>query len=227
MIDPGFDKKYHERGYTLLCGTDEAGRGPLAGPVVAGACILDPDCPLPVSAFALLDDSKKLTEKKRDLLYDEICAHALYWGIGVASPAEIDEINILNASLLAMRRAIDAMGIVPDYVLVDGNQTRGFTLPCTAVVGGDGLSPSIAAASILAKVTRDRMCNHMEKAYPGYGFAAHKGYPTKAHKLAVYRLGACPLHRQSFLGFLEKDREKLAMWDREEREIGDGQKCSE
>ncbi len=214
MIDPGFDQSWREKGYTLLCGTDEAGRGPLAGPVVAGACILNPAYPLP----ALLDDSKKLTEKKREVLYEEICAHALYWGIGISSPEEIDEYNILNASLLAMRRAIDAMDVVPDYVLVDGNQTRGFTIPCTAVVGGDGLSSSIAAASILAKVTRDRMCADMEREYPGYGFAAHKGYPTKAHKLAVYRLGPCPLHRRSFLGFLEKDKEKLALWDTAEQE---------
>ncbi len=214
MLDPGFDRAYRDKGYALLCGTDEAGRGPLAGPVVAGACILDPEYPLP----ALLDDSKKLTEKKREALFDEICTHALHWGIGMASPEEIDEINILNASLLAMRRAIDAMGVTPDYVLVDGNQTRGFTLPCTAVVGGDATSPSIAAASILAKVTRDRMCADMERDYPGYGFAGHKGYPTKAHKLAVYRLGPCPLHRKSFLGFLEKDQEKLAAWDAAERQ---------
>ena len=114
-----------------------------------------------------------------------------------------------------MRRAIDAMGVTPDYLLIDGNQTRGFTLPCTAVVHGDATSPSIAAASILAKVTRDRMCADMERDWPGYGFAGHKGYPTKAHKLAVYRLGPSPIHRKSFLGFLEKDKEKLALWDAE------------
>ena len=115
-----------------------------------------------------------------------------------------------------MRRAIDAMGVVPDYLLIDGNQTRGFTLPCEAVVHGDAVSSSIAAASILAKVTRDRMCADMERDWPGYGFAGHKGYPTKAHKLAVYRLGPTPIHRKSFLGFLEKDRDKLALWDAEE-----------
>jgi len=211
MIDTAFDAAFREKGYTLLCGVDEAGRGPLAGPVTAGACILDPAHPIEG-----LDDSKKLSEKKREALYAQICTHALYWGVGQASPAEIDSLNILNAALLAMRRAIEAMGVTPDYLLIDGNQTRGFTLPCTAVVHGDAVSASIAAASILAKVTRDRLCADMEQNYPGYGFAAHKGYPTKAHKLAVYRLGPSPIHRQSFLGFLEKDREKLALWDSEE-----------
>lgn len=211
MLDTSFDQSFRDKGYTLLCGVDEAGRGPLAGPVTAGACILDPAHPI-----SGLDDSKKLSEKKRELLFDEICNHALYWGIGTASPEEIDSINILNAALLAMRRAIAAMGVTPDYLLIDGNQTRGFTLPCTAVVHGDATSASIAAASILAKVARDRMCADLESEYPGYGFAAHKGYPTKAHKLAVYRLGPCPIHRRSFLGFLEKDREKLALWDAEE-----------
>ncbi len=211
MIDVTFDAAYRERGVTLLCGVDEAGRGPLAGPVVAGACILDPACPI-----VGLDDSKKLSEKKRDLLYDQITTHALYWAVGMASPEEIDQINILNAALLAMRRAIENLGVTPEHLLIDGNQTRGFTLPCTAVVHGDATSASIAAASILAKVTRDRLCADMEHDYPGYGFAAHKGYPTKAHKLAVYRLGPCPIHRRSFLGFLEKDKEKLALWDSEE-----------
>lgn len=212
MIDTTFDAAYRDRGYTLLCGVDEAGRGPLAGPVVAGACILDPAHPIEG-----LDDSKKLSEKKRDALYDQITAHALHWAVGLATPEEIDQINILNAALLAMRRAIDGLGVTPDYLLIDGNQTRGFTLPCTAVVHGDATSESIAAASILAKVTRDRMCATLETDYPGYGFAAHKGYPTKAHKLAVYRLGPCPVHRRSFLGFLEKDKEKLALWDAEEQ----------
>lgn len=211
MIDTAFDTTYRERGYPLLCGVDEAGRGPLAGPVVAGACILDPAHPIPG-----LDDSKKLSEKKREALYDQITAHALYWAVGLATPEEIDQINILNAALLAMRRAIEGLNVTPDFLLIDGNQTRGFTLPCTAVVHGDATSASIAAASILAKVTRDRMCATLEQDYPGYGFASHKGYPTKAHKLAIYRLGACPVHRRSFLGFLEKDKEKLALWDKEQ-----------
>ncbi len=211
MIEVSFDAAFREKGYTLLCGVDEAGRGPLAGPVTAGACILDPAHPI-----AGLDDSKKLSEKKREQLYEQITTHALYWAVGMATPEEIDQINILNAALLAMRRAIEGLGVTPDYLLIDGNQTRGFTLPCTAVVHGDATSASIAAASILAKVTRDRLCATLDTDYPGYGFAAHKGYPTKAHKLAVYRLGPCPVHRRSFLGFLEKDKEKLALWDAEE-----------
>jgi len=209
MPDIEFDNRFRMHA-PLLCGLDEAGRGPLAGPVAAAACILDPRVPIEG-----LDDSKKLSEKKRELLYDEIRKKALYWSIAFASPEEIDTLNILNASLLAMRRAVDGLGVVPDHLLIDGNQTRGFTLPCTAVVHGDALSPSIAAASILAKVARDRQCLEMDTAYPLYGFAVHKGYPTKAHKLAVYRHGPCPLHRQSFLGFLERDREKLAQWDKE------------
>jgi len=214
MLDYTFDAGFRKNDMQLICGVDEAGRGPLAGPVVAAACILSPD-----TVIAGLDDSKKLTERKREKLYDVITEQALYWGIGEASPAEIDEYNILNASLLAMRRAVDAMGVTPDHLLIDGNQTRGFVLPCTAVVQGDAISQSIAAASVLAKVTRDRMCVSMDNEYPQYGFAAHKGYPTKAHKLAVYRFGPAPCHRRSFLGFLEKDREKLEMWLAEEMEL--------
>ena len=127
----------------------------------------------------------------------------------MSTPAEIDRINILEASLLAMRRAIDSLSIKPDFVLVDGNIDRGFQIPAKAVIGGDGISQSIAAASILAKVTRDRLCAELDEKYPQYGFAAHKGYPTKAHKLAVYEYGPCPEHRRSFLSFLERDREKL------------------
>ena len=212
MLDYEFDAGFRQNASDLICGVDEAGRGPLAGPVVAAACILAPG-----TVISGLDDSKKLTEKKREALYSVITEQALYWGIGEASPAEIDEYNILNASLLAMRRAIDAMGVVPAHLLIDGNQTRGFTLPCTAVVHGDAISQSIAAASVLAKVTRDRMCEGLEEMYPEYGFAGHKGYPTKAHKLAVYRYGPAPCHRRSFLSFLQKDREKLEKWLAEEQ----------
>lgn len=211
MLDYSFDRAYIEKGYHLVCGVDEAGRGPLCGPVVAAACILPADC-----VIEGLDDSKKLTEKKRERLYDEIISKALAYGIAEASPAEIDEINILNASLLAMRRAVALLGDVPDILLVDGNQTRGFEIKAEAVVHGDAVSQSIAAASVLAKVTRDRMCAELDLEYPGYGIAGHKGYPTKAHKLAVYRLGPSPCHRRSFLSFLERDREKLAQWDAEE-----------
>ncbi len=204
MLDYGFEEKIRGEGYTLVCGTDEAGRGPLAGPVVAGACILPEGI-----IIEGLDDSKKLSEKKRERLYDEICERALCWSVAMSTPEEIDEINILNASLLAMRRAIDGLSVRPDIALVDGNVDRDFQLPAKAIVGGDGIVQSIAAASILAKVTRDRMCLELDTKYPQYGFAKHKGYPTQAHKLAVYEYGPCPEHRRSFLSFLTRDRAKL------------------
>ena len=205
MVDTAFDNAFRTRSGFLLAGTDEAGRGPLAGPVVAAACIL-PEGYCPDG----LDDSKKLTEKKRERLFDEICANAIAYCIASASPEEIDAINILEASLLAMRRAVAGLSQTPDLLLVDGNVDREFPLPAKAIVGGDAKSPSIAAASILAKVTRDRLCRDMDAAYPQYGFAKHKGYPTPEHKLAVYEYGPCPLHRRSFLGFLERDADKLA-----------------
>ncbi len=204
MLDREFDLRKRSESIRIICGTDEAGRGPLAGPVAAGACIL-PEGYVPEG----LDDSKKLTEKKREALYAQITENALAWGIGLASAAEIDEINILNASLLAMRRAIAAMGATPDLVLVDGSINRGFDIRSEAVIGGDAKSPSIAAASILAKVTRDRIMAELDGKYPEYGFAKHKGYPTPAHKLAVYEFGPCPEHRKSFLSFLERDRARL------------------
>ena len=199
-----FDRQFITDTCRVIAGTDEAGRGPLAGPVVAAACILPPDF-LPEG----LDDSKKLTEKKREALFDIITESAVAYCIASASPEEIDHYNILEASLLAMRRALAGLSVQPDLVLVDGCINRGFTIPARAIVSGDALSPSIAAASILAKVTRDRMCLDMDAQYPQYGFAKHKGYPTPAHKLAVFEHGPCPYHRRSFLGFLEKDREKL------------------
>lgn len=204
MLDYSFEDQLRTAGYKIICGTDEAGRGPLAGPVVAGACILPEGL-----IIEGLDDSKKLTEKKREKLYAEITEKALAWCVALSTPAEIDEINILQASLQAMRRAIDGLSIKPDFVLVDGNVNKGFTIPAKAVVGGDAISQSIAAASVLAKVTRDRMCLELDVKYPQYGFAKHKGYPTKDHKLAVYEFGPCPEHRRSFLSFLERDREKL------------------
>ena len=204
MLDREFDLRKRSESIRIICGTDEAGRGPLAGPVAAGACIL-PEGYVPEG----LDDSKKLTEKKREALYAQITENALAWGIGLASAAEIDEINILNASLLAMRRAIAAMGATPDLVLVDGSVNRGFDIRSEAVIGGDAKSPSISAASILAKVTRDRIMAELDGKYPEYGFAKHKGYPTPAHKLAVYEFGPCPEHRKSFLSFLERDRARL------------------
>ena len=170
----------YAQGYTAVCGCDEAGRGPLAGPVVAAAVILPRRCDIPG-----LNDSKKLSEKKRDALFDVICDTALAYAIAEASAEEIDEINILNASMLAMRRAVEALGMPADFALIDGNTSRGFAISTQTVVGGDAKSPSIAAASILAKVTRDRMCADMDAEYPQYGFAKHKGYPTKAHMDAV------------------------------------------
>lgn len=204
MLDAGFDARFRRAGYVHLCGTDEAGRGPLAGPVVAAACIL-PDGFVPDG----LNDSKKLTQRQRERLYDMITANAV-WCAASASPEEIDEINILEASLLAMRRAVEGLAVQPDFLLIDGNVNRGFSLPAQAVVSGDAISPSIAAASVIAKVTRDRMCAEFDRLYPEYGFARHKGYPTPAHKLAVYEYGPCPLHRRSFLGFLEREQDKLA-----------------
>lgn len=206
MLDYSFEATLRRDGYTLVCGTDEAGRGPLAGPVVAGACILPEGL-----VIEGLDDSKKLSEKKRERLYDEICEKALCWSVALSTPEEIDEINILEASLQAMRRAVDGLSLRPDFILVDGNISRDFQLPAKAVVGGDGIVQSIAAASVLAKVTRDRMCAELDKKYPQYGFAKHKGYPTPAHKLAVYEYGPCPEHRRSFLSFLTRDKEKLQL----------------
>lgn len=207
MLDFDFEKQFQENGYKIICGCDEAGRGPLAGPVVAAACIL-PDG----IRIEGLDDSKKLTEKKREKLFEEIKEKAVSYCIAQSTPEEIDEFNILEASLLAMRRAIDGLSIKPDMALIDGNIDRGFTLPAKAVIGGDAISQSIAAASILAKVERDRLCIELDKEYPQYNLKKHKGYPTKEHKLAVYEFGPSPIHRKSFLSFLERDKEKLANW---------------
>ena len=195
-----YEDSAYARGFSAVCGCDEAGRGPLAGPVVAAAVILPRGVEIPG-----LNDSKKLTEKKREALFDVICEKALAYAVAEASPAEIDEINILNASMLAMRRAVEALGIPADYALIDGNTSRGFSIETETVVGGDGKSPSIAAASILAKVTRDRMCADMDAAYPEYGFLSHKGYPTKAHMDAVREHGPSPIHRKTFLKFLDKE----------------------
>ncbi len=193
-MDYLIEKKLIPEGVQIVCGLDEAGRGPLAGPVFAGAVIL-PEGYLPGG----LNDSKKLSEKKRELLFSQITEHAVAWGFGIATPEEIDEINILNASMLAMRRAVEALPLSPEFLLVDGNIARGFEQDSVPLIGGDAKSPSIAAASIIAKVLRDRECMKMDELYPQYGFAKHKGYPTKAHFEAVERYGLCPLHRKSFL----------------------------
>lgn len=178
------------------CGVDEAGRGPLAGPVVAAAVILDPARPI-----RLLDDSKKLTERRREALFDEICDRAAGWAIAEASVAEIDELNILHASMLAMRRAVLALlddGHAFDRAHIDGNRCPELPVLGRALIGGDAADPAIAAASILAKVTRDRQIVALDTEYPGYGLARHKGYPTPAHLAALGELGPSPIHRRSF-----------------------------
>jgi ribonuclease HII len=187
------------KGYTAICGCDEAGRGPLCGPVVAAAVIL----PLN-TVIEGLDDSKKLTEKKREKLFDIIIENAVSYGIATATAAEIDEINILNASMLAMRRAAAMLDPKPDAGIIDGNTSRGFDFHTVTLVKGDSLSPSVAAASILAKVSRDRYMAELAEKYPEYNFAGHKGYPTKEHMDLVRKLGPCPEHRRTFLKFLSK-----------------------
>ncbi|GAB2882035.1 ribonuclease HII [Microbulbifer echini] len=177
----------------LLAGVDEVGRGPLAGDVVAAAVILDPAKPI-----TGLADSKKLSEKKRELLFDEICARALSFAVARATVAEIDQMNILQASLLAMHRAVGQLPVQPEFVLVDGNKKPDWSYPCDTVIKGDGRVAAIAAASILAKVTRDREMVTMDTKFPGYGLAGHKGYPTKAHIQALQQLGPSPVHRVSF-----------------------------
>jgi ribonuclease HII len=176
-----------------IAGVDEAGRGPLAGAVFAAAVILDPARPI-----AGLNDSKKLSEKRREALFVEIQVKALAWSIAEASAAEIDEINILQASLLAMQRAVAGLSRVPTEVLVDGNRAPAFACPARAIIGGDALEPCISAASILAKVARDRTLMELHARYPQYGFDRHKGYPTAAHMAALLEFGACPAHRRSF-----------------------------
>lgn len=182
------------KGFMAVCGIDEAGRGPLAGPVVAAAVILPEGIELPG-----VNDSKKITEKKREVLFDFVKEHALAYGIGQASEQEIDEINILQATFLAMRRAVEALDVPADFALVDGNRIQGLGIPAETVIGGDGKVLSIAAASILAKVTRDRYMREMAQTYPEYGFEKHKGYGTKAHYAAIEQYGICPLHRRTFL----------------------------
>ena len=175
-----------------LAGVDEVGRGPLAGYVVAAAVILGSSIP------EGLNDSKKLTERKRERLFDEIKASAVAWSIGRASVEEIDRLNILDASLLAMKRAVESLSPLPDHVLVDGNKLPAWQFSAEAIVGGDGSIPCISAASVLAKVTRDREMLELDEKYPGYGLAKHKGYPTAQHLDALARLGVTPIHRRSF-----------------------------
>lgn len=180
-------------GYRLIAGVDEAGRGPLAGPVVAAAAVIPPGTFIPY-----LNDSKKLTAHQRAAVYKQILALKIPYGIGQASVGEIDRLNILRASRLAMMRAVGNLPFQPDFLLIDGHAWPGIDLPHRGVIGGDGLSMSIAAASILAKVTRDQLMIELDQAFPGYGFDKHKGYPTAEHYAALARWGPTPIHRRSF-----------------------------
>lgn len=180
--------------FELVCGVDEAGRGPLAGPVCAAAVILPKGLVIPG-----LNDSKKLSDKRRRELFPIIQQEAVSFGIAFASQEEIDEINILQATFLAMRRAIEQLNPQPEFALIDGNRETDFGVPCKTVIKGDSLSANIAAASVLAKVTRDNWMMEAAEKYPGYGFEIHKGYGTKAHYAALEKLGPCPIHRRSFL----------------------------
>ena len=201
MLNWDIEKEIMSQGYTVICGCDEAGRGPLAGEVAAAACIL----PHGIEIKGL-DDSKKLTEKKREELFKVINEVALCCAVATCSVEEIERYNILECALMAMRRAVEKLPVSPEFILVDGNVNRGFVTPSRAVIGGDAKSPNIAAASILAKVTRDRMCYVLDEKYPQHGFAKHKGYATKEHREAILKYGPCPEHRQLFLRkLLNKD----------------------
>lgn len=188
-----FDNDYRKN-YPLICGVDEAGRGPLAGDVFAAAVIFAPD-----TVIEGINDSKKLSEKKREALFDEIIEKALFYSIQIATVDEIEQINILNSAMLAMKRAVESLGITPDLVLVDGNKKPDLNIEAQTVVKGDAKSQSIAAASILAKVSRDRYMLQMAEKYPQYQFEKHKGYGTKLHYQMIDRFGESPIHRPSFL----------------------------
>ena len=199
MLNYDLEQALMSEGYSLVCGVDEAGRGPLCGPVAAAACILPTGL-----VIEGLNDSKKLSEKKREELYDVICENAIAYAIVLGSVEEINQTDILSTTLHAMREAIAKLDPAPDFALIDGNITRGFTLPCRSVVHGDAISPSIAAASILAKVTRDRICYELHERYPQYGIDKHKGYGTKAHMDALREHGPCEIYRTKFIRFLDK-----------------------
>lgn len=188
------ENEYYDKGYTLVCGVDEAGRGPLAGPVCAGACILPRGL-----AIEGLNDSKKLTDQKRRMLYDIITKQAVAWAVCMVDEKVIDDINILQATYQAMRGAVEKLSVKPDFVLVDGNRDPSLGIPTLTVVKGDAKCANVAAASILAKVTRDRFMEEMDAKYPGYGFAIHKGYGTKAHYAALTEKGPSEIHRLTFL----------------------------
>lgn len=201
MLEYTIEKSLIEQGYEYVCGVDEAGRGPLCGPVVAAACIL------PIGLYIDgLNDSKKLSPKKRKEVFEQIKENAIAYCIAEASVEEINELNILEADMLAMRRAVEGLAVKADYAIIDGNVSRGFNIPTMTVIKGDATSPSIAAASILAKVTRDEMCEQMDKDYPEYGIAKHKGYGTKQHTDALRKYGPSPIHRTKFIRFLDENK---------------------
>ncbi len=197
-----FEKMYSEKGYKAVCGVDEAGRGPLAGPVFAAAVILPEGL-----VIEGINDSKKLSEKKREKLFDEIIEKASAYCIASASVEEIEEMNILQADMLAMKRAVEGLSVKADFAMIDGNKTPQLDIPCEAIVKGDAKSQSIAAASILAKVSRDRLICSLAEKYPEYGFEKHKGYGTKAHREAILEYGPCEIHRMSFLKKILAEKE--------------------
>ncbi len=199
MLAYTIENEARAEGYKSICGVGEAGRGPLCGPVTAAAVIL-PDG-LYIEG---LNDSKKLTEAKREKLFDIITSEAIAWSVASASVEEINETDILSAAMLAMRRAVAALSVPADFALIDGNISRGFNIPTKTVIHGDAISPSIAAASILAKVTRDRLCYELDAQYPEYGIAKHKGYGTKDHREALIKYGPAPIYRTKFIRFLNK-----------------------
>lgn len=189
-----YEADARKQGYTSICGVDEAGRGPLAGPVCAAAVILPEN-----KSIEGVNDSKKLSEKKREQLFEKIKDEAVAYSIAFSTVEEIEELNILNATMLAMKRAVEGLNIPADYAMIDGNKTPDLTIPCESIVKGDANSASIAAASILAKVSRDRLCYEYAKKYPEYMFDKHKGYGTKLHIEMLKKYGPCKIHRMSFL----------------------------
>lgn len=201
MLEFTLEDKLTEQGCKYVCGVDEAGRGPLCGPVVAAAVILPRDAEIPG-----LNDSKKLTEKKREALFDVICEKAIAYSIAYGTVEMINQTNILEATMHAMNEAVNFLSINADHALIDGNIARGFSIPTTTVIHGDAISPSIAAASILAKVTRDRLCADLDAEYPMYGIAKHKGYGTKDHMEALRKYGPAPIHRTKFIRFLNEEK---------------------
>lgn len=194
MLDFSYENEAHENGFKVVCGVDEAGRGPLAGPVFAAAVILPENY-----SHEILNDSKKLSEKKRDLVYDDIIRDAVCWSVGIADEKEIDEINILNATFLAMKRAVDGLEIKPDLAYIDGNQYPKTGVKEITIIKGDSKCMSVAAASIIAKVSRDRFMMEVAEKYPEYEFKKHKGYGTKLHYEMIEKYGVSPVHRRSFL----------------------------